>query len=238
MIAHCPICGGAAFADFNTRPKARCTGCGSLERGRYQWLVLHRLIRLEAGAVVAHFAPEAFFMDHFAGRPELTYRAFDVSPQHYRHDTVDVAALDLCADLPGLASASFDLIMHSHVLEHLPCAVQPVLLEMKRLLKPGGAIFFSVPIEGDVSVEGIDPARNAEEAGLRARQGEHMRVFGRRDFPEMLRRVLGADGLVRQREHFSDAELTEAGVPLARSGEPTSKSVFIYRKPGSGQPAS
>jgi SAM-dependent methyltransferase len=230
-MPECPICSGTRFLDFNQRPKVRCAGCGSLERGRYQWLVFQRLVDLPKGAAVAHFAPETFFMDWFADRPDIDYRAFDVAPEHYRHDRIAVEALDICARLDALPVRTFDLVMHSHVLEHLPCPVEPVLARMKRLLKPGGRMFFSVPIEGAASIEGVDPARNDEEVRLRARQGEHMRVFGRRDFPDMLRRVLGADGLIRQKDHFSEAELIDAGIPLARSGEPTSKSVFIYRAP-------
>jgi SAM-dependent methyltransferase len=226
----CPICGGRAFRAFNGRMTARCESCGSLERSRYQWLVFRKFVRLMPGAAVAHFAPERFFMDHFAARPEIIYLAFDKYPEHYRHPAVAVRAFDLCHDLGSLKPASFDLIMHSHVLEHLPCAAEGVLHGLARLLKPGGAMLFSVPIKGETSREGIDPAVNDEERAMRAVQGEHMRVFGSRDFPAMVADVLGQDCLVRQAEHFTPQELAAAHVPLATRGEPTSKSVFLYRK--------
>jgi SAM-dependent methyltransferase len=226
----CPICGGDAFEDFNGRAKVRCSRCGSLERGRYQWLVLHRCAPLKPGAVVAHFAPEAFFMDHFAGLPDVVYLAFDKFPEHYRHNRVEVRRLDLCADLGSLSSSTFDLVIHSHVLEHLPCAFEPVLVEMKRLLKPGGVMLFSVPIDADVTSEGLDPPRTKTDAALRLRQGDHLRVFGRTDFPAIVARILGADCLLRQGERFTDEELLAANVPVARKGEPTGKSVFLYVK--------
>ena len=226
----CPICGGHGFGAFNGRPAARCETCGSLERSRYLWLVFRKLVDLKPGAVVGHFAPERFFMDHFAVRLAITYIAFDKYPEHYRHERVSVKAFDLCADVGSLAAETFDLIMHSHVLEHLPCPAEGVLSGLARLLKPGGAMLFSVPIKGEASIEGIDLAVNDEERAMRLAQGEHMRVFGRRDFPAMVTAVLGQDCLVRQAEHFDPRELAAASIPVAARGEPTSKSVFLYRK--------
>jgi SAM-dependent methyltransferase len=227
----CPICKGGAFGVFNSRPRAICETCGSLERGRYQWLVLQKFVSLEPGSVVAHFAPETFFIEHFSQQPGLHYRAYDKYPEFYRNGKVPVAELDLCTDLQKLEAGSVDLIIHSHVLEHLPCTAEPVLENMKSLLKPGGVMLFSVPIHGKFSVEGIDPALTIEETGMRARQGEHMRSFGRIDFPVTLARIFGGDCLIRQKDHFDLRELEQANIPIARSGEPTGKSVFLYRKP-------
>jgi hypothetical protein len=84
--------------------------------------------------------------------------------------------------------------------------------------------------DADFSVEGIDPALTTEETEMRARQGEHMRSFGRTDFPVMLARIFGSDCLIRQKDHFDLLELEQANIPIARSGEPTGKSVFLYRK--------
>jgi SAM-dependent methyltransferase len=226
----CPICKGMAFGVFNHRPEAICEGCGSLERGRYQWLVLQKYVSLRPDSVVVHFAPESFFIEHFSKQPGIHYRAYDKYPAFYRNEKAPVTELDLCTDLQNLEAGSVDLIIHSHVLEHLPCVAEPVLENMKRLLKPGGMMLFSVPIHGDFSIEGIDPALTHEEREMRSRQGEHMRSFGRIDFPVTLARVLGGDCLIRQKDHFDLRELEQAGIPIARSGEPTGKSVFLYRK--------
>jgi SAM-dependent methyltransferase len=229
-IPTCPICKGTAFGVFNHRPGAVCERCGSLERGRYQWLVLQKFVSLKPDSVVAHFAPETFFIEYFSRRPGIHYRAYDKYPEYYLNERVAVTKLDLCTDILNLEAASVDLIIHSHVLEHLPCLVEPVLENMKRLLKPGGMMLFSVPIHGDFTVEGIDPALTREETEMRARQGEHMRSFGRIDFPVTLARILGGDCLIRQKDHFDLRELELANIPIARSGEPTGKSVFLYRK--------
>jgi SAM-dependent methyltransferase len=192
--------------------------------------VLKRRVTLKPWAIVGHFAPEAFFMDHFAGMPGVTYIAYDKFPQHYRHNQVTVQELDLCTDRDKLPTSAFDLVIHSHVLEHLPCAFAPVLADMKRMLKPGGVMLFSVPIDADVTSEGVDPAQNAMEVELRERQGNHMRVFGKNDFPAVVAGILGAECLVGQRDMFSEEELLAANIPVARKGEPTGKSVFLYTK--------
>jgi SAM-dependent methyltransferase len=224
----CPICGGLGFTDFNRRPRARCLGCGSLERGRQQWLALRRCVVLPPGAAIAHFAPERFFLDHFAARRDVDYRAFDIAPEHYPHASVRVERLDLCGADWGLEEGTFDLVIHNHVLEHLPCAIEVVLVRLKRLLKTGGVMLFSVPIVGDRSIEGLDPATTPAERAMRAAQGEHLRIFGKIDFPAMLRRVLGSDCLTRQGDYASQSELRAANVPVARN-EPNGKSVFLYR---------
>jgi len=227
-VPACPVCGGRAFADFNGRRLARCLGCGSLERGRQQWLVLGRLVDLPPGAAIAHFAPERFFLDRFGARTDLAYRAFDKHPEHYSHPVVRVEPLDLCAQNWGLAPASFDLLIHSHVLEHLPCAPEHVLSRMKALLKPGGTMLFCVPIVGDRSIEGLDPPTTPQDKTLRLTQGDHLRIFGRVDFLKMLRRVLGSDGFVPQASLFTDDELRAAAVPIAKR-EPDGRSAFLYR---------
>jgi SAM-dependent methyltransferase len=230
-LSACPICGGRSFSAFNNRPAARCDRCGSLERGRYQWLVLRKLVVIKAGDTVGHFAPERFFMDHFASREDVSYLAFDKHPEHYRHEKVIVRELDLCTGIAAMPTASFDLLLHSHVLEHLPCQVETVLLDMKRLLKPQGVMLFCVPIDGEFSSEGLDPAKSDEEVSMRQRQGDHLRIFGKRDFPARLADILGAECLVRQNDLFTRDELLAANVPIASKGEPTGKSAFLYRKP-------
>jgi len=224
----CPICASRAFGAFNGRPRARCLGCGSLERGRQQWMILQRCAPIASGASIAHFAPERFYLDRLGARTDIGYRAFDKHPEHYLHDGVAVEALDLCADLGRLPERSFDLVIHNHVLEHLPCPPEPVLAALGRLLRPGGVMLFSVPIVGERSVEGLDPAATPHEQAMRDAQGDHLRIFGSRDFPEMLRRILGSDCMARQGDLFSPADLRAAAVPIAKS-EPNGKSSFLYR---------
>jgi SAM-dependent methyltransferase len=232
----CPICGGGAFEAFNARPGARCSTCGALERGRYQWLVYRKFVQLEPGAVVGHFAPERFFMDHFARRGDIAYRAYDIAPDRYSHDHVAVRRLDLCADLDGLDANSFDLLIHSHVLEHLPCGVEDVLRKLKGLLKPGGAMLFSAPFRGDRTQEDLDPALTPEQRRERFAQDDHMRMFGRVDFMALVERALGRDCLIRQGESFAAEELIQANIPLVTGREPNGRSVFLYVKDAGARP--
>jgi SAM-dependent methyltransferase len=232
----CPICAGTRFAAFNGRAGARCEECGALERGRNLWLVYRRLVRLPDDAQVVHFAPEKFLLRHFAALPGVRYLAFDRWPEHYASAHAPVLPFDLCADLATLPPESADLLIHSHVLEHLPCPPGPVLAGMARVLKPGGVMLFCVPIEGEESLEGLDPATTPEEREMRARQGEHLRRFGKRDFAQFVAATLGQDCLVRQRDHFTPEELAAANVRAAER-EPNGRSVFLFRKPGGSVPA-
>jgi SAM-dependent methyltransferase len=226
----CPICQGVAFGPFNNRPGARCLTCGSLERGRYQWLVYRKLVTLPQPAVVGHFAPERFLMEHFSSDPSIRYLAYDKFPDLYKHEKIHVIELDICERIEGMESNVFDLLIHSHVLEHLPCDVEMVLRQMKRTLKPGGVMLFSVPFQDDLTVEDLDPSLTPEQRRQRFSQHDHMRIFGRLDFPQLVQRTLGSDCLVRQKDHFESHELEHANIPIARKSEPNGRSVFLYRK--------
>ncbi len=91
-----------------------------------------------------------------------------------------------------MTSASFDLILHNHVLEHLPCSVEAVLVEMTRLLAPDGWHFLSVPFRRAKTEEDLGdvaPERRTELFG----QFDHMRIFGTKDFPELLSSRFGIE---------------------------------------------
>jgi SAM-dependent methyltransferase len=81
---------------------------------------------------------------------------------------------------------SFDVIVCSHVLEHVADDAR-AMREMRRILRPDGRAFLQHPIDHareatyeDGSVD--DPQERARVFG----QWDHVRVYGR-DFPERLR---------------------------------------------------
>ena len=151
---HCPVCGQSFnhFLGFGLarRRNACCPGCGSLERHRFLWLHLEGTLRVPGRRLsVLHIAPEACIRDRLAGLPGLRYRAIDL----YRPD--GAAAMDVTSlAFPG---DSFDLVICSHVLEHV-AQDRKALSEMARVLRPGGRAVLMVPLDLRRTVTCEDPA--------------------------------------------------------------------------------
>lgn len=165
-LLHCPICGGRAvrYRPFGlaNRPNSACPHCGSVERHRFLWLYLReRTSLLRRRLRVLHVAPE----------PCLEWR-LRALPQ-FRYLTVDQfnPSADRQADLTRLpfAAERFDLILCSHVLEHIP-EDGSAMAELARVLRPGGTAIILVP---------YDPKRPATEEGRHITSpAERWRRFG------------------------------------------------------------
>jgi SAM-dependent methyltransferase len=84
------------------------------------------------------------------------------------------------AELPD---ASFDLVTVNHALEHMP-RVRPVLADVRRVLKPGGVLFVSVP-----NLEAWQHRTRLDRFGL-AFNDDHYLFFT----PATLNRLLGSSG--------------------------------------------
>ena len=147
-MAVCPICLGNQFVDVNRRQKVRCSTCGSLERTRLVWLVLQQILPSGNALDVLHFAPEEGLARKLNALSGSRYRAFDFNPRLYKLDFLQVEELDLCSGLRAFEKESVDLILHNHVMEHLPCNYACVMIALNALLRPGGFHVFSVPITG------------------------------------------------------------------------------------------
>lgn len=229
----CPICQAQdSFIPFNGRQYARCSKCLCVERNRLMWLALERLQLPRPQTRVLHFAPELGIASRLAAICGEGYVACDLSPDRYTSKHYTVQGLDLCTDLDRFADASFDLILHNHVLEHLPCDVADVLRELERILAPGGVHLFSVPIRGETMTEDISPDVSPEERKRRFGQDDHMRLFGRSDLPQLLRSIWSQDEVMFDfGQDFDRALLEEAAIPQQAVSEINGNSMFLRRKP-------
>lgn len=227
----CPICKGTSFEDFNGRQNARCSTCRAVERHRLMWMILERLGGFSEGKRVLHVAPELGLARKFMELSGSTYHAVDFDVARYNSQVMEVRPLDLCSDLPEIADASYDLILHSHVLEHVPCDVKGVLKELDRILAPGGLHFFSVPTRGEHTDEDLSADLSHAERLARFGQEDHMRIFGRSDLQSMLTEVWG-DGphLIEPIWLFARDDLRRAAIPTMAWQGVTGYSVFHYRK--------
>ena len=179
----CPICDGDTFVTFRDRPAERCKDCGAHARTRAAWLLLTEVCRIGPGSRILHFAPEPSLAPKLRALSGDNYLPYDFNNERYRFD-FEVRHCDLCRDINRLfEKASFDVVMHNHVLEHLPCNYTVVLQKLHALLKLGGHHVFSFPVGGSGSYRSdFSPALNTRERRLRFGQKDHVRRFTREDF--------------------------------------------------------
>lgn len=224
-INYCPICGSHDIVPFNNRPNARCANCGGLERTRYLYLLLNRMGLLSPKASILHLAPEPGL---FRKLSTLTsgYEAKDYDPSQYVKWSPEVGFANLC-DVEGTVRQKYDLILHNHVLEHVPCSVSRVLQNLRERLKPRGIMLFSVPIRiGSETSEDISPEITHEERHARFGQWDHLRLFGDKDVLNVLYgKEQNPVKLIDPSMYLSGAELSEAAVPPAVCGL-TGHSIF------------
>jgi SAM-dependent methyltransferase len=167
----CPVCGhrDRDFAAYNGRPDAMCRNCGSMERHRLCWLWLSRGGVLDSGLrAIAHFAPDRGIAARLKALPGVRYRTADLAAGR-ADEQVDVT------NIPW-PEGSIDLLICSHVLEHVPDD-RLAMRELCRVLSPTGYALLEVPVIADTTREEptlTDPAERLRLFG----QADHVRVYG------------------------------------------------------------
>jgi predicted SAM-dependent methyltransferase len=199
-------------------------------------MYLEKLGLLRRGDKVFHFGPEKAFAWRLREVVGDGYFPLDLYPQVYEPEGVKVLKFDLCEDLAREPDDSVDLIIANHILEHLPCAVERVIADFARVLKPQGNLILTVPMRS--SAQTIEDMSNisSEERTRRFGQADHWRLFGNQDFPSMMKAVLAQDTVVRRLDHFRLEELQEAAVPIGDIARVDSNTIFHYRKPDREHP--
>lgn len=175
----CNICGGGDFIPRRDRGPVQCAGCGSNERARLLWLMLQQHDLLRPGLRMLHIAPERAFADRLRAILGEGYDPVDIDPAAFP-DIAGIRRLDLteAAELP---SDAYDIIFHSHVMEHVPCNVTAVLFHLHRALRPGGRHICCIPFERRAHyAEDLGPIP-PEAALVRFGQEDHVRRFGSED---------------------------------------------------------
>ena len=184
---HCPVCDRGAIAYLPSgsppRPHVLCPFCGSRERARMAWLFLKERKVLRAGLRVLHVAPERCLSERLTSLPGVKYTAGDKFTPGYDYPPgtidLDITAMPFAAD-------SFDLIMCSHVLEHVPDD-RGAIEELFRVLAPGGMAILMVPIALERAATDEDPSvTDPRERIRRFGQFDHVRLYGR-DYVDRLR---------------------------------------------------
>lgn len=210
----CNLCNGTEFVDTRRRKNSKCSSCLSVERTRLFWMYLKKSGVLAAGKRVLHFAPEVGLAQQISAIVGVqNYFPVDFEPRIYSQ-VPGVKKFDMTTDFPKLQSNSFDLVLHIHVLEHIPCNIAYLLFHLHRILRPGGTHAFVIPIAGNGWEECFDASQSTEERVLRFGQSDHLRRFGRRNIEQSLgcivdiKRYLDFDAT----REFPTTQLAEANI--------------------------
>lgn len=168
---------------MGARRSVLCVACDSLERTRVMKLFLDHYWKPMSESRVLHFAPEKGIHTYLSTLDLKEYRTVDFMPGNFKFAAVE--KFNLCTDGPKLPSNTYDLILHSHVMEHVPCNVTSVLSHIHRSLSVDGLHLMCVPFMDGHSEEDLSPLEPAE-AIRRFGQGDHVRKFGKEDVARTL----------------------------------------------------
>jgi SAM-dependent methyltransferase len=172
----CPCCGGR----FSRMSRRRISGWGGI-CPRCRSHPRHRAIALLLargglpGHRLLHFAPEPLFDPLFERLPGIERVTADLyAPADLQLDITDM----------DLQDGSFDLILCSHVLEHVPDD-RAAMRELRRVLAEGGLALVLVPYRPS-AVTYEDPSITSPLDRMVAfGQQDHVRIYGS-DLPERL----------------------------------------------------
>ncbi|HEY4265002.1 MAG TPA: class I SAM-dependent methyltransferase [Micropepsaceae bacterium] len=208
----CNVCGYRGRFRAAGKPRridARCPRCGSAERYRLLALWLDRHGAGLAQAKVLHFAPEAGVTAMLKTRVGH-YESADIAPG--RADRV------LNIEAIAAPGASYDCVVCSHVLEHVDDA--KALLEIMRVLKPGGVVLIMLPvIEGWAKTYENPAVQSPEDRKRHYGQADHVRYYG----ADVRTRIRGAG--------FALKEFTAEGPDVLTYALQRGEKVFIATKP-------
>ncbi|MEM9010524.1 MAG: class I SAM-dependent methyltransferase [Pseudomonadota bacterium] len=172
-VRSCPICHyHGPFSPVRHKPAIWCPSCDSRPRHRLLKLWLEREAEIPQTARVLHFAAEPWVREAL---DVAEYRTADLNDKFEWQ--LDITAMDL-------PDARFDVIIANHVLEHVDD--HAALVEIRRVLSPGGCAILSVPLVAGWETTFDDPTiTTAEERRFHYTDPTHLRFYGQ-DFGDRI----------------------------------------------------
>ena len=184
-----------------------CPRCDASDRERLTAIFLQETFGTfdrQRSYRLLEFAPNEALPKLIKRYPFIAYRSADLSRKDV-DERIDLTAMHSYAD------SSLDIILCSHVLEHIPDD-RSAMREIARVLRPDGFAVLLVPLV--IGVEDTHEDPSITSVALRWKyfgMGDHVRQYGKRDF---LARLAGAGLRVEQLgiEHFGAEVFRHAGI--------------------------
>jgi len=209
----CPVCGRTSsqflaqvwHETYRVEPHydCRCPYCHSFERHRMVYLYLKQKTDLFSASntrKLLHIAPEPCLKELFKKNLGASYLTAD-----WNDPRVDIK-MDICnIQFPD---ETFDIIMCSHVLEHVSDD-QKAMREFSRVLKKDGWAILLVPIDAEKTFEDpaiTDPVIRNQTFGM-----DHVRRYGP-DFADRLRQNNFKVACVHATDFLSKDEMQYMGI--------------------------
>ncbi|MBN2106033.1 MAG: methyltransferase domain-containing protein [Deltaproteobacteria bacterium] len=162
--------------------KYRCPQCDASDRDRLYALFLRKkfdALDKSKKYKFIDFAPAPALSKMISSFNFIEYRSADLMMEHV-DDRVDIT------NMPIYSDNSFDLLLCSHVLEHVENDLR-AMKELYRILKPGGWGIIMVPILITLEKSHEDPAIISEADRWKYYgQHDHVRMYSKGDFIERL----------------------------------------------------
>lgn len=205
----------------------RCNSCGSLERTRVIKLFLDKYDLPQSDMKILHFAPERGLYALFSKVKDVSYEPVDFMPENFK--LRGIKKFDLCTDAAKLPSNEYDLILHSHVMEHILCNITAVLFHLHRALKPSGKHFMCLPFLGETYAEDLGPL-TPKEAEKYFGQNDHVRKFGTQDIQRTIGMVFKIPETYSLNDYLSSEDMDKFNIPERQRDGFTLSSVFVMDK--------
>lgn len=139
-----------------------------------------------------------------------------------------VRKADLCeSDLSELGS--FDVVVNSHVMEHVRCDYMRVIWNLTQRLTEDGVHVLSVPFAGARTIEDLSPDLTPQDRHRRFGHPDHVRAFGGQEFPNQLKAAFGGRFEEVIKEYHYKVGVDVHAIDQVRD-KPNFNRLFILRK--------
>ena len=173
--------------DFETLNHAAylCPECGCSDRDRLIFKAVENIVSKSSqntGDIsILEFAPSVGLGEAIKGLSDrVAYTTADLYMPN-----VDTK-VDICNMKKAYKDESFDVIICSHILEHVKSDTK-AMSELKRILKKDGSLLILVPIiDKDVFDEDVN-VKDEAERWRRFAQNDHVRLYSKSDFIKRLK---------------------------------------------------